>query len=74
VFATTLGRVLDRPAVVPVPASALRLVFGEMADVALLGSIRVLPTRLQESGYAFRYPELEDALRFLLGRPAPAVT
>jgi uncharacterized protein (TIGR01777 family) len=74
VFATTLGRVLDRPAVVPVPAPALRLVFGEMADVALLGSTRVLPARLQESGYAFRYPELEGALRFLLGRPAPAVT
>jgi hypothetical protein len=68
-FATTLGRVLDRPARVPVPAPALRLLFGEMADVALLSSTRVLPARLQESGYAFRYPELEGALRFLLGRP-----
>jgi NAD dependent epimerase/dehydratase family enzyme len=53
-----------------VPAAALRLAFGEMANVALLGSTRVLPARLQESGYVFRYPELEGALRFLLGRPA----
>jgi uncharacterized protein (TIGR01777 family) len=72
-FAHTLGRVLGRPALVPVPAVALRLLFGEMADVALLGSARVLPARLEEAGYAFRYPELEGALRFLLGRnPDPA--
>lgn len=69
-FAATLGRVLGRPALLPVPAPALRLGFGEMADVALLSSTRVLPMRLQESGYAFRYPELEGALRFLLGRTA----
>ena len=71
-FASTLGRVLHRPAVLPVPAAALRLAFGEMADVAMLSSARVLPARLQESGYAFRYPVLEEALRFLLGRPARA--
>jgi NAD dependent epimerase/dehydratase family enzyme len=69
-FATVLGNVLDRPALLPVPALALRLAFGEMADVALLSSIRVLPARLQESGYRFRYPDLESALRYLLGRPA----
>jgi uncharacterized protein (TIGR01777 family) len=67
-FAATLGRVLGRPSLLPVPAPALRLGFGEMADVALLSSTRVLPARLQESGYEFRYPELEGALRFLLGR------
>jgi hypothetical protein len=71
-FATALGRVLGRPAMVPVPAPALRLAFGEMADVAVLASARVLPARLQESGYAFRYPDLEGALRFVLGRPARA--
>lgn len=69
-FATVLGRVLDRPALLPVPALALRLAFGEMADVALLSSTRVLPARLQESGYQFRYPDLEGALRYLLGRAA----
>ena len=69
-LATTLGRVLGRPAILPVPAAALRLAFGEMADVAILSSARVLPARLQESGFGFRHPELEGALRFLLGRPA----
>jgi uncharacterized protein (TIGR01777 family) len=67
-LAATLGRVLGRPAAIPVPAAALRLLFGEMADVALLSSTRVLPARLQESGYRFRHPELEGALRFMLGR------
>ena len=67
-YAATLGRVLGRPAVLPVPALALRLLFGEMADVALLGSQRVLPARLIETGYQFRYPALEGALRHLLGR------
>jgi len=71
-FAATLGRVLGRPAILPVPAPALRLVFGEMAKETILTSARALPTRLIESGYAFRHPELEGALRFLLGRPAGA--
>jgi uncharacterized protein (TIGR01777 family) len=67
-FATTLGRVLGRPALLAAPAPALRLAFGEMADVALLSSTRVLPSRLEASGYEFRHPDLETALRFLLGR------
>jgi uncharacterized protein (TIGR01777 family) len=71
-FARTLGRVLGRPAVLRVPAVALRLAFGEMADTALLAGARVLPARLQESGYSFRYPELEGALRHLLGRSGAA--
>jgi uncharacterized protein (TIGR01777 family) len=73
-FAATLGRVLERPALLPVPAAALRLAFGEMADVALLAGARVLPARLQASGYQFCYPELEGALRHLLGRAAPATS
>ncbi|HEY7634022.1 MAG TPA: TIGR01777 family oxidoreductase [Gemmatimonadales bacterium] len=67
-FAATLGRVLGRPAVLPAPATALRLAFGEMADVALLAGARVVPARLTQSGYQFRHPHLEDALRFVLGR------
>ncbi|HEX9900176.1 MAG TPA: DUF1731 domain-containing protein [Candidatus Methylomirabilis sp.] len=51
------------------PAFAARLAFGELADALLLASQRVIPTRLQASGYKFRYPELEGALRHLLGRP-----
>ena len=67
-LAQALGRVLGRPAVLPAPAPALRVLFGEMADTALLGSQRAVPARLLESGYRFRYPALEPALRFLLGR------
>ena len=54
------------------PALALRALFGEMADGALLASARVTPARLQAAGYAFRFPGLEAALRHLLGRPGPA--
>ena len=70
-FTRTLGRVLRRPAVLPLPAVGARLAFGEMADALLLASARVEPTRLQESGFAFGYPALEGALRHVLGRPAP---
>ncbi len=67
-FAATLGRVLGRPAIFPVPATALRLAFGEMADVALLAGARVVPARLVRSGYRFRHEQLEGALGFVLGR------
>jgi uncharacterized protein len=69
-FTRTLARVLGRPALVPLPAFAARLAFGEMADSLLLASARVIPARLQETDYRFRYPELEGALRHLLGSPA----
>jgi uncharacterized protein (TIGR01777 family) len=69
-FAAALGRVLDRPALLPVPAAALKLALGEMAETTVLHGVRVVPERLLASGYAFRYPELEGALRFMLGRPA----
>lgn len=67
-LASTLARVLRRPAIFPVPATALRLAFGEMADATLLASQRMRPRRLLESGFQFRYPTLEAALRFELGR------
>jgi uncharacterized protein (TIGR01777 family) len=67
-FAMTLGGVLGRPAILPAPATALRLAFGEMADGALLAGARVIPERLLGSGYEFRHGQLEGALRFLLGK------
>jgi hypothetical protein len=67
-FTSTLGRVLARPTLFPVPEFAARLAFGEMADALLLASARVVPERLQQTGYVFRHPELEGALRHLLGR------
>ena len=71
-FTKTLGRVLRRPTIVPLPAFAARLAFGEMADALLLASIRVEPARLLEGGYVFRYPDLEGALQHLLGKAAAA--
>lgn len=65
-FTRTLARVLRRPAFMAVPSFAARMAFGEMADALLLASARVMPVRLRESGYHFRFPELEGALRHLL--------
>jgi uncharacterized protein len=67
-FTKTLGKVLERPTVFPMPAFAARLALGQMADDLLLSSTRVVPRRLEETGYAFRYPDLEPALRHILGR------
>ena len=69
-FTKTLGRVLRRPTIFPLPAFGARLAFGEMADALLLSSARVEPARLQEGGFEFGYPRLEDALRHVLGRAA----
>ena len=65
-FTRVLGRVLSRPTVFAVPAGALRLVFGEMADAALLSSARVFPGTLEASGYRFSHRDLEAALRHVL--------
>jgi uncharacterized protein (TIGR01777 family) len=62
-----LGRVLRRPAVLPVPGFAVKLLFGEMAQVVTTGA-RMVPARLQELGYSFRRPDLEDSLRDATGR------
>jgi uncharacterized protein len=61
-FTRVLAKVLHRPAIFPAPAFALRLMLGEMADALLLGSQRVRPERLIESGYKFQFDRLEPAL------------
>ena len=66
-FTKTLGRVLSRPTIFPLPAFVVKLVFGEMGENLLLGSQRVEPARLMASGYAFRYPELAAALQRAAG-------
>jgi uncharacterized protein (TIGR01777 family) len=66
-FSKALGRVLKRPAFMPVPAFALRLLYGEMAIIVTTG-VRAVPARLEELGYAFRRAHLEDALRAATGR------
>lgn len=65
-FTRTLGRVLGRPAVLPVPALAVRLLFGELGDALLLHGARVLPGQLGRLGFRFQNPLLEDALRHVL--------
>jgi uncharacterized protein len=66
-FTKTLGHVLSRPTALAMPAFAVRLAFGEMADEMLLTSQRVIPKKLNEAGYEFQQPELEGAFRKYLG-------
>ncbi|MBI1953480.1 MAG: TIGR01777 family protein [Candidatus Omnitrophica bacterium] len=66
-FTKTLGRVLWRPALFPLPAFAARLAFGEMADALLLASQRAVSARLKSTGYPFIYPRLDWTLRHVLG-------
>jgi uncharacterized protein (TIGR01777 family) len=66
-FTATLGHVLGRPTLIPLPAAVARLTMGEMADELLLTSTRVLPQKLEDTYYPFRHPELEGALRHVLG-------
>ncbi len=67
-FTRVLGKVLRRPAFLPVPALAIKILFGEMGKELLLFGANVIPKRLMESGYAFRYPDLETALSKMLSR------
>ncbi|MDE3131966.1 MAG: TIGR01777 family oxidoreductase, partial [Acidobacteriota bacterium] len=64
-LARALGRVLRRPAVLPVPAAALKLLYGEMAVIVITGQ-RAVPQRLEQLGFGFSHPELESALRDVL--------
>jgi uncharacterized protein len=67
-FARTLGQVLSRPALVPLPAAAVHALFGEMGDETLLSSARLRPEVAERHGFAFLHPGLEQTLRFTLGR------
>ncbi len=65
-FATELGSVLNRPALVPTPEFALRLMFGELADALLFSSALVLPKKLHEHHFKFNFENIGDALKHLL--------
>jgi uncharacterized protein len=67
-FATTLGKVLGRPTFMSVPEFALRMMFGEMANHLLLTDQRVEPKVLEETGFAYRHPQLDGALKHLLAK------
>ena len=62
-FVQALGRVLGKPVITPVPAFAVKLKFGEMGRELILASTRVKPERLEQSGFEWQYPDIEDALR-----------
>jgi uncharacterized protein len=65
-FTRTLGSVLHRPTLLPAPAAALKLAFGEMAEATILASQRAIPEQLRAAGFRFQSPELEPALRAML--------
>jgi uncharacterized protein (TIGR01777 family) len=69
-FTRVLADVLNRPARIPGPAFALRAAFGEMAEATVLASQRAVPRELERRGHHFEFPELEGALRHVLGRTA----
>ena len=66
-FSNALGRALHRPAFAPVPAFAMRLLYGDMAEIVTKGQ-RAVPARALAHGFAFRHPDLDEALREALGR------
>nr|MBP6705238.1 DUF1731 domain-containing protein [Vicinamibacteria bacterium] len=68
VFTKILGRVLNRPAFIPVPEFALQIALGAMTGPLLMASARVNPEKALDSGFVFAYPSLEPALRHVLGR------
>jgi NAD dependent epimerase/dehydratase family enzyme len=61
-----LGSALSRPTIFPIPAFAVRLAFGEMADALLLSSARVKPAEFEKRSFRFAYPELAGALKHIL--------
>jgi len=65
-FTFALGRVLNRPTILPLPGFVARGLLGEMADATMLSSARVIPQKLLDSGYKFKYPKLEQALNSIL--------
>lgn len=65
-FTKTLGKVLYRPTFIPIPAFAVKLIFGEKGKTLLLEGTRVLPKKLEKAGFEFKFPKLEDALKHVL--------
>ena len=65
-FTKTLGKILSRPTFIPIPEFAIKLIFGEKGETLLLEGTRVLPKKLEDSGFEFKFPKLEDALKHVL--------
>lgn len=67
-FSRVLGKVLKRPAFIPLPAFATKILFGQMGEELLLSGLAVIPDKISKAGYQFSYPDLEDALKGILSR------
>jgi NAD dependent epimerase/dehydratase family enzyme len=67
-FARALGRAMHRPALMPAPAFALRLLLGEMADALVLSGQRAVPRRAERGGFTFTYRTVDDALHSIFGQ------
>ena len=67
-FTSSLGKVLCRPTIFPVPEFGAKLVFGEMAEELMLASSKVMPRKLENSGFEFNQPTIEGALKHVLGK------
>ncbi len=65
-FTKTLGKAINRPTILPIPAFAIKLLYGEMGETLLLQGQRMTPKKLQEAGFEFQFPNLEDALKHVL--------
>lgn len=65
-FTKTLGKVINRPTILPVPAFGIKLLFGEMGERLLLEGCRVVPEKLQNAGFEFQFTDLESALKHVL--------
>jgi uncharacterized protein (TIGR01777 family) len=65
-FSRALGRALRRPAFAPIPAAAIKVLYGDMSQIVVKG-VRMVPDRAAELGYTFRHPDLDEALRSTLG-------
>jgi uncharacterized protein (TIGR01777 family) len=66
-FTVALGKALHRPTILPVPEFAIKLLFGEMGERLLLEGQKVLPKKLQDASFEFKYPSLEEALKHAIG-------
>lgn len=66
-FTKTLGEVLYRPTILPLPEFAVSMIFGEMGDALLLASTKVMPKRLEDAGFEFKYPDLKPAIEHAVG-------
>jgi uncharacterized protein (TIGR01777 family) len=71
IFTNILGKIINRPTLIPIPEFAVKVLFGEMGIETLLSSTRALPNVAEDTGFEFLYPDLEKSLKYQLGKSLP---